>query len=138
MMLSCDITQTKFAKHMSLPNNVLGEKIKHCCTDPMTGYYRDGICQTGRDDYGTHIVCARVTDEFLQFSKSRGNDLTQAIPGSNFPGLKAGDKWCLCISRWIEAYQEGVAPPVDLMASHEKVLQFIDLETLKEYSLSRQ
>lgn len=120
---------------MNSVKNVNGEVLKLCCNDPVTGFYRDGYCHTGSEDYGTHIICARVTDEFLQFSKSKGNDLTRAIPGSSFSGLKHGDKWCLCVTRWIEAYKAGVAPPVDLNATHEKALEYIPIDTLQAYSL---
>ena len=110
--------------------NVFGERLMVCGTDPMTGVYRDGCCNTGMNDRGTHTVCAVVTDEFLQFSKSRGNDLTQDYPPANFKGLVAGDKWCLCVSRWVEAYQAGVAPPVILEATHMKTLDYVSLEVL--------
>jgi uncharacterized protein (DUF2237 family) len=110
--------------------NVFGERLVVCGTDPMTGVYRDGCCNTGINDRGTHTVCAVVTDEFLQFSKSRGNDLTQDYPPANFIGLVAGDKWCLCVSRWVEAYQAGVAPPVILEATHMKTLDYVSLEVL--------
>ena len=110
--------------------NVFGERLVVCGTDPMTGVYRDGCCNTGMNDRGTHTVCAVVTDEFLQFSKSRGNDLTQDYPPANFKGLVAGDKWCLCVSRWVEAYQAGMAPPVILEATHMKTLDYVSLEVL--------
>ena len=102
--------------------NVFNEPLMICGTSPMTGAYRDGCCNTGVNDRGTHTVCAVVTDAFLQFSKSRGNDLTMDYPPSNFKGLVDGDKWCLCVSRWIEAYQAGVAPPIILKATHIKTL----------------
>ena len=110
--------------------NVFGDRLMVCGTDPMTGVYRDGCCNTGMNDRGTHTVCAVVTDEFLQFSKSRGNDLTQDYPPANFKGLVAGDKWCLCVSRWVEAYQAGMAPPVILEATHMKTLDYVSLEVL--------
>jgi uncharacterized protein (DUF2237 family) len=113
--------------------NVFGERLVVCGTDPMTGVYRDGCCNTGINDRGTHTVCAVVTDEFLQFSKSRGNDLTQDYPPANFKGLVAGDKWCLCVSRWVEAYQAGVAPPVILEATHMKTLDYVSLEVLNNF-----
>lgn len=100
----------------------------------MTGFYRDGNCQTGPEDHGTHVVCARVTQEFLEYSRSRGNDLMTPIPMFRFPGLQPGDKWCLCVSRWYEAYQAGVAPPVVLEATHAKALEVVDLETLQAYA----
>jgi len=115
--------------------NVFGERLMVCGTDPMTGAYRDGCCNTGINDRGTHTVCAVVTDEFLQFSKSRGNDLTQDYPPANFKGLVAGDKWCLCVSRWVEAYQAGVAPPVILEATHMKTLDYVSLEVLMNFKL---
>ena len=114
------------------PNNVLGTPLQSCCTDPMTGYYRDGFCNTGADDIGTHVVCAEMTEEFLTYTKSRGNDLSTPMPVYRFPGLKPGDKWCLCALRWREAYYAGYAPPVVLERTHEKALQYIKLEHLKE------
>jgi uncharacterized protein (DUF2237 family) len=104
--------------------NALGSKIKVCNTDPMTGWRRDGFCSTDDNDIGTHIVCAKVTSAFLDFTKSRGNNLVSKTPF--FPGLKQGDKWCLCILRWIEAYFAGVAPPVDLEATSENVFQYLE------------
>ncbi|MCS7005686.1 MAG: DUF2237 domain-containing protein [Cytophagales bacterium] len=117
------------------PKNVLGTPLLLCCLFPKTGFYRNGFCHTGPEDIGTHIVCAQVTDEFLQFTKKRGNDLITPKPLWNFPGLKAGDKWCLCISRWIEAYEAGVAPPIILEATHEKALEYVSFEILKKYAL---
>jgi len=111
--------------------NVLGNPLEQCCTEPMTGFYRDGYCRTGADDKGTHVVAAIVTDEFLRFTKSRGNDLQTPRPELRFPGLKPGDRWCLCASRWSEAEKAGVAPPVVLEATHEKALDSISLEALK-------
>jgi uncharacterized protein (DUF2237 family) len=113
--------------------NVFNEPLIVCGTSPMTGAYRDGCCNTGMNDIGTHTVCAVVTDEFLQFSKSKGNDLTIDYPQSGFKGLVEGDKWCLCVSRWIEAYQAGVAPPIILKATHIKTLEYISLEELKKF-----
>lgn len=115
--------------------NVLGGPLGCCCTSPMTGFYRTGSCETGPQDVGTHVVCARVTAEFLEFSRSRGNDLVAAVPAFGFPGLKPGDKWCLCATRWREALQAGVAPPVVLAATHEKALEFVSLEDLKRLAL---
>lgn len=116
--------------------NVFGEKLLPCCFDPMTGYLRDGFCNTLAMDTGTHIVCAEMTEEFLRYTRSQGNDLTTPIPQWKFPGLKPGDKWCLCISRWLEAEQAGCAPPVLLRATHQKALEFASLELLKKYALS--
>ena len=101
----------------------------------MTGYYRDGKCNTGGGDYGAHVVCAQVTAEFLTFSKQRGNDLTSPVPLFNFPGLKPGDRWCLCASRWKEALDAGVAPPIVLSATHVSALEYVSEEELKQYAL---
>lgn len=116
---------------MTESKNVLGTALKSCCHSPKTGFYRDGFCHTGPQDHGTHIVCATLTQDFLEFTKARGNDLSTARPEWNFPGLKPGDKWCLCALRWTEALEEGVAPPLDLEATHEKLLEFVSLEQLK-------
>ncbi len=117
--------------------NVFGEPLMSCCLDPVTGFYRTGQCLTGAEDYGTHIVCARMTDKFLHYSKSRGNDLITPRPEFNFPGLKAGDHWCLCISRWIEAYKADVAPPINLQATHSKALEYVSIDVLELYSIAR-
>lgn len=115
--------------------NVLGTSLKTCCTDPLTGFYRDGKCETGPEDYGTHVVCAEMTQAFLDFTKTKGNDLTTARPEYQFPGLKPGDKWCLCALRWKEAYLAGKAPLVILERTHEKALAYIELDVLKKYAL---
>ena len=117
-----------------MEKNVFGEELKVCCTSPMTGYFRDGNCRTISEDTGTHTVRAIMTDEFLDFSLSKGNNLITPIPYYNFPGLKAGDKWCLCASRWVEAEKAGKAPLVILEATHEKTLDFTSLETLVKYA----
>jgi uncharacterized protein (DUF2237 family) len=117
--------------------NVYGKPLMSCCLDPVTGFYRTGQCLTGAEDYGTHIVCARMTDKFLNYSKSRGNDLITPRPEFNFPGLKAGDHWCLCISRWIEAHEADVAPPINLHATHSKALEYVTLEALELYSIAK-
>ena len=111
--------------------NVLGSDLKIAGTNPLTGYYRDGFCSTGESDRGVHVIASTITDEFLQFSKSKGNDLITPIPEYNFPGLKAGDNWCLCALRWKEAFDAGLAPPVILEATHEKALEFATIEELK-------
>ena len=116
-----------------MEKNVFGEKLHICCTSPMTGYFRDGSCRTIGEDIGTHTVCAIMTDEFLSFSASRGNDLITPAPHYQFPGLKAGDKWCLCVSRWIEAHKAGCAPKVILEATNLKTLDYVSFETLLEY-----
>ncbi len=120
---------------MTRARNVLGKPLEVCCKSPLTGFYRDGCCNTGPGDFGLHIVCAQVTKEFLEFTLTRGNDLITPMPLYNFPGLKPGDKWCLCVSRWLEALEAGVAPPVVLHATHEKTLEFVPLEVLQEHSL---
>jgi uncharacterized protein (DUF2237 family) len=115
--------------------NVLGTKLIKCCTAPMTGYRRDGLCSFYEDDPGVHTVCAQMTKQFLQFSYDMGNDLISPVPAYNFIGLRAGDKWCLCVSRWLEAYKAGEAPPVVLAATHHSVLEHISLEELKAYAI---
>jgi uncharacterized protein (DUF2237 family) len=115
--------------------NILGTELVACCFDPLTGYFRDGYCQTDQQDHGTHTVCAEVTEEFLSFSLSRGNDLITPNPDYNFPGLKPGDFWCLCVMRWHEAYQAGVAPKIKLEASQHKTLSFVSIDILKEFAL---
>jgi uncharacterized protein len=113
--------------------NVLGGKLQTCCIAPMTGFFRTGICVTGPQDLGTHVVCAQITAEFLTFTKSQGNDLS--TPTVNFPGLQPGDKWCLCASRWKQALVAGVAPPVDLAATHISALNFFALTDLQQYAI---
>ena len=110
--------------------NILGEELQPCGFDPKTGFYRDGCCNTGPEDRGSHTVCVAVTEEFLQFSASRGNDLSTALPAYGFPGLKEGDRWCLCASRWLEAQQAGVAPRVYVQSTHERALEIIPLAAL--------
>ena len=114
--------------------NVFGKPLLLCGMDPITGYYRNGCCETGQFDTGTHTVCAVVTDAFLTFSKNKGNDLINAYPEYNFPGLVAGDHWCLCISRWLEAYESNVAPQVILEACHIKTLDYVGIEVLKKFA----
>jgi len=126
----------EFALSDQIQKNVISTPLKLCCLQPITGFYRDGYCRTGPNDLGTHVVAATVTQEFLDFTKSRGNDLQTPRPEYNFPGLKAGDKWCLCALRWKEAQEAGVAPPIDLEATNVKALDFIPLNTLKKYQNS--
>ena len=116
---------------MTTQPNVFGEPIATCCTEPMTGFYRTGCCETGGDDQGVHTVCAVMTDEFLAFSKAAGNDLSTPMPQYGFAGLKAGDRWCLCAMRWREAFNAGVAPPVFLESTHQRALDFVTLEQLE-------
>lgn len=120
---------------MDDPKNVLGQPLVLCGTNPKTGFYRDGCCNTGEDDIGTHVVCAQVTQAFLEFSRQRGNDLITPIPAYRFPGLKAGDRWCLCALRWREALEAGVAPPVVLAATHRKALDYVSLADLEAHAL---
>lgn len=115
--------------------NVLGERLQTCSESPMTGYYRDGCCNTGPDDPGVHSVCVQVTGEFLAFSRARGNDLSTPVPAFGFPGLKPGDRWCLCAARWQEALEAGMAPRVVLAATHEATLEFAALEDLKRHAI---
>ena len=120
--------------HKPKPRNVLGGELESCCTDPMTGFYRDGYCRTGVDDTGRHTVCVRVTDEFLAFSKAAGNDLSTPRPEWSFPGLKHGDKWCLCMLRWKEALDADAAPLVVLEATHAATLHVVSLDALKQHA----
>jgi len=120
---------------MMQARNVLGTELKTCSTEPMTGWYRDGCCNTGPGDLGLHTVCAQMTREFLEFSYAMGNDLITPCPEFDFPGLAPGDRWCVCVMRWIEAYEAGCAPPVDLEATHISALEFVDLEVLKAHAL---
>ena len=117
--------------------NIFGDEIEACCYDPMTGYFRDGFCNTDEHDHGSHVVCAVMTDDFLEFSKSKGNDLSTPRPEFNFPGLKEGDRWCLCALRWKEAYDAGVAPKVYLESCHLNSLNFVTKEQLAEYAVNR-
>ncbi len=115
--------------------NVLGGELQACCYSPKTGFYRDGYCHTGPEDLGSHTVCVEVNDMFLAFSKSRGNDLTTPHPEFGFPGLKTGDRWCLCAARWLEAFDAGHAPRVLLAACHERALEIVPLDALKSKAL---
>ena len=115
--------------------NVLGTSLVPCSVDPITGFYRDGYCKTFNNDSGEHIICSEVTDRFLNFSKSRGNDLSTAVPEYNFDGLKEGDRWCLCADRWLEALQFNMAPKILLESTHSKMLEKIDFNILKKYSI---
>jgi len=121
---------------MAEASNVLGGPLGTCCTSPMTGFYRDGYCHTGAGDYGAHIVCAQMTEEFLAFTKAQGNDLSTPVPAFQFPGLKPGDRWCLCASRWKEALDAGMAPPVVLESTHASALEYVSLNDLKQYAVA--
>ncbi len=113
--------------------NVLGTALVPCSYDPLTGYFRDGCCKTDASDLGSHLVCARVTAEFLTFSVAQGNDLVTPRPEHRFAGLKPGDRWCLCANRWIEAMKAGFAPPVVLECTHLSVLKFVTIEQLEKH-----
>ncbi len=115
--------------------SVLGKPLRPCSHEPLTGFFRDGCCRTGPQDAGVHVVCAHVTDEFLQFSASRGNDLRSPMPAYGFPGLKPGDRWCLCAARWKEALDAGVAPPVVLSATHQAALSVVTLAELVAHAI---
>ncbi|MCG8561905.1 MAG: DUF2237 domain-containing protein [Hyphomicrobiales bacterium] len=115
--------------------NVFGEPIETCSTRPMTGFYRSGCCETGPEDVGVHTVCVEMTEEFLLFSRSRGNDLSTPLPEFGFPGLEPGDRWCLCAARWQEALEAGMAPRVILAATHEATLEIVAFEDLKRLAI---
>ena len=117
--------------------NLLGTPLKQCCTSPMTGYERDGFCHTQARDRGLHVVCAEISQEFLDFTKAKGNDLSSPAPLYGFPGLKPGDRWCLCAARWLEAHRAGVAPLIDLEASEQSALKLAPLELYQEYDFSK-
>lgn len=118
-----------------MARNVLGGELESCSTSPMTGFYRNGCCDTGAEDAGVHTVCAVMSDEFLEFSASVGNDLSTPRPEYGFAGLSAGDRWCLCASRWVEALEAGAAPRVVLSATHARTLEWADLSALRDHSV---
>ena len=127
-----------FAKESAVTTkhlNVLGQPLELCCEKPKTGFYRDGYCTSGEEDRGRHVVCAQVTQEFLDFTLSKGNDLITPSPANQFPGLKPGDKWCLCALRWREAFLAGKAPPLFLESTDKKALDFVTLENLKAHKV---
>lgn len=115
--------------------NVLGQPLEACCFAPKTGYFRDGYCRTDESDHGRHIVCAEMTDSFLRFSMEQGNDLSTPRPEFGFPGLNPGDRWCVCVLRWKEAWEEGLAPPVILEACDEAALDVISLDVLQHHAI---
>ncbi len=116
--------------------NVLGHELQPCSFDPLTGYYRTGCCESRGDDPGMHVVCAVMTDEFLAFSKAAGNDLSTPMPQYRFPGLKPGDHWCLCASRFLQAHDEGCAPMVNLAATHKRALDIVPMRVLEQYDIN--
>ena len=123
-------------QHDSL--NVYGEVLEPCSENPVTGFFRDGCCNTADEDRGMHTVCVELTDDFLQFSKRMGNDLITPRPEFNFPGLQAGDRWCLCALRWLQAHQEGVAPKVHIRSTHIRTLEVVDIQLLKSHAVDLQ
>ncbi|HSG65672.1 MAG TPA: DUF2237 domain-containing protein [Gammaproteobacteria bacterium] len=114
--------------------NVFGDELVSCNEDPVTGFFRDGCCNTSEQDVGSHTVCVRVTKEFLEFSRFCGNDLSTPRPEFGFPGLKPGDRWCLCAARWLEAHEQGMAPKVYLRSTHQRALEIVPLETLRRFA----
>ena len=118
-----------------MASNVLGGELEPCSKNPVTGFFRNGLCDTCADDRGMHTVCVVMTDEFLEFSAEAGNDLSTPVPEFQFPGLEAGDRWCLCMGRWIEAQKAGMAPGIVLGSCHLSVTEFVDLELLKQYAV---
>ncbi len=119
-----------------MAKNVYGSELSSCSLDPLTGFYRTGCCDTGADDVGEHTICIRATEEFLAFSKEQGNDLSTPNPDFEFPGVKPGDRWCLCLDRWLQALEAGVAPRVVLRATHESVLHKVDIEVLEMHAVA--
>ena len=132
------MTATQSATHthidMDQSRNVYGEPLEPCSVKPMTGFFRDGCCNTSDQDTGSHTVCVKVTQEFLEFSRFRGNDLSTPVPEFGFPGLKPGDRWCLCAARWQEAHEAGMAPRVFLRATHERALEIVSLEIMRKFA----
>jgi uncharacterized protein (DUF2237 family) len=115
--------------------NVLGEPLQVCSDNPMTGFYRDGCCNTDDQDFGSHTICTQVTREFLEFSRFRGNDLSTPMPEYGFPGLKPGDRWCLCAARWLEAHENGMAPRVIIRATHRRALDIVPIDVLRKFAI---
>jgi uncharacterized protein len=130
-----DITPQEPQKMNDDALNVLGTPLVPCSYDPLTGYYRDGCCSTDEHDHGSHVICAKVTKEFLTFSRQKGNDLSTPVPEYRFAGLKPGDRWCLCALRWKQAFDAGVAPHVVLESTHAKALEFVTLAQLQAHAL---
>lgn len=120
---------------MDEPVNVFGEALQSCSERPLTGFFRDGCCNTSDQDVGSHTVCVEVTEAFLEFSRFRGNDLSTPVPEFEFPGLKPGDRWCLCAARWLEAHEAGMAPRVVLKSTHERALEIVPLEVLRGFAI---
>ena len=116
--------------------NVFGDELLPCSLDPLTGFFRDGCCNTCEQDVGSHTICVEVNDQFLAFSKSVGNDLSTPQPGGTFQGLKSGDRWCLCAARWLQAYQDGAAPRIFLNSTHINALEIVPIELLQEFAVT--
>ena len=127
--------QPMFEEKRAPERNVFGEPLALCSAAPATGFFRDGCCNTGAQDVGSHTVCVVMTAEFLAFSKKAGNDLSTPVPEYGFPGLKAGDRWCLCAARWQQAFKAGMAPKVVLAATHERALEIVSLKDLKRFAI---
>jgi len=119
---------------MDESKNVFDEPLLSCSENPVTGFFRDGCCNTSDEDFGSHTVCVEVTQDFLDYSRFRGNDLSTPMPDFGFPGLQPGDRWCLCASRWLEAYEQGMAPKIFLTRTHKRALEIVELEKLKEHA----
>ena len=115
--------------------NIFNEPLEACSFDPVTGFFRSGCCETSEQDTGSHTVCAIMTEEFLKFSKSKGNDLSTPVPAFDFPGLNSGDRWCLCAARWLEAYEASSAPSIIAKATHRRAIEIIPMEVIKEFAL---
>ena len=122
-------------KKMDEPINVFGEKLEICGVDPITGFYRDGACNTCKDDFGSHTVCIETSQEFLEYSKSKGNDLSTPMPAFNFKGLAPGESWCVCAGRWLEAEKSGMAPRLHLQSTHIRALEIVPMSLLKKYAI---
>lgn len=131
----CDHKMNKQENGMDDAINVLGEVLRVCGEDPITGFYRDGYCNTCAEDVGSHTVCIEVSEKFLQYSRFKGNDLSTPIPEFGFKGLKPDDSWCLCAARWLEAYKDKMAPRVHLLSTHKKALEIVSIDLLKEYAV---
>jgi len=123
------------AQDIAESTNVLGEPLGLCSDAPITGFFRDGCCNTSDEDFGSHTICVELTDSFLEYSRFKGNDLSTPQPDFGFPGLSAGQRWCLCAARWLEAHEQGMAPRVVLMSTHIRALEIVPLETLRTYAV---
>jgi uncharacterized protein (DUF2237 family) len=129
------VLSAKESNEIEYPINVYGETLQHCSVDPMTGFFRDGCCNTNVHDQGSHTVCIEVTSEFLEYSRFQGNDLSTPVPEFGFPGLQPGDRWCLCAERWLEAQQQDMAPKIFLQSTHIRATDIIPLDILKQYAM---